>query len=188
MAELAAAWGLDLLRLFFLGDTTSADPSLALHDGFVKEIVANGNEAAGVSLGTSLTARHLALMEQQVPERFSSRLPKYEWYMSSIKRRELTDDLAQRATGIGDNAIRVGPDGVEMLYGKPINIVGPLGTSVLLDDPANLMGIVDEQEWSLKSEDRGEYAVREVTHVHGSLWTDTVVADPAGSVWLSGQA
>jgi|GEM_PF-1234571 hypothetical protein len=183
MNEASEAWGLDILRLGMVGDVLSADPSLNIDDGWLVQIQAGGNRFDGSTInGGNFTWGHLAGARQLLPERHKSRMKSMEWWLSGTKFEEFLEEVADRATSGGDKIISEGADGVTKFYGRPVNILDALGTTVLLAEPKNLILVANKNTWNLKAESNGVYAVREVTHLFGTLEMDAVIADVTGIV------
>jgi len=186
MNEASEAWGLDILRLGMIGDTTSADPSLNIDNGWLIAIQAGGNTVNGAAInGGNFTWGHLAAARQLLPARHKSNMSNMEWVMSGEKVEEFYEEVADRATSAGDMIITQDPDGLDRFYGRPVNVLDALGDTVLLTDPRNLILVANSNTWSLRSEDRGEYAVREVTHLFGTLEMDAIIADVTGIVEIA---
>ncbi|MGB0685404.1 MAG: hypothetical protein ACPGQD_04350, partial [Planctomycetota bacterium] len=172
------------------------DPALSIDDGWIKAITASGVVVNGASTNSgNFHWKHLAACRKAVPENYKNRMAKYEWLMSFAKQEELLESIADRATGAGDDIlVGKGPtstvaeaqDGRLTIYNRPVNLFDGMGDNVLFADPETLIVAVGKDDFSLKGERGGQYAVRGVTHLYGKLWQDQIVAEVEGAVLLNG--
>jgi len=184
MTEAAKAWGRALLRLAWQGDTTSLDTSLNINQGFAAQIAASGNvvTGGGINGGTFVTA-HLDAALQALDEAHAENLDSYGWIMTKLKFLALSEHLSNRATGMGDDVLVRGSDGILRLKGFPIHINGYAGSStVYLADPSELVLVADRSDFSLKKVEGGQFAMDDAFGLVSFLWADFIIKDVAGTV------
>lgn len=93
----------DLEELAIQGDESSTDNFLALEDGYIADITANGNvvNALGATVARSLFKSGL----QSLPPQYHRDRASLRHFLSVDNEIEYRDTLAARATGLGDNTI-----------------------------------------------------------------------------------
>ena len=129
----------DLEELAIQGDTSSTDDFLALDDGFIADMTANGNvyDALGATLQRSTFKAAL----QSLPPEYHRDRASMRNFFSVDNEIEYRDTLAARATGLGDNTIT----GFNPVFGfgvaiQPVHLMP--NDHGLLTNPLNLiMGI-----------------------------------------------
>ncbi len=99
LAERAA---LDLEELAILGDTASADPYLALQDGFLKLATSNINDAAGVAISRPVIKQSVFAM----PDRYLRNRVAMRHFYSVDNETELRDQYGDRETTMGDAQVQ----------------------------------------------------------------------------------
>ena len=129
----------DLEELAIQGDTTSTDDYLALQDGYLKDVTANGNvvDCQGNTLARSVFKSGL----QSLPDQYHRDRASMRHFVSVDNEIEYRDTLAARSTGLGDNTIT----GFNPVFGfgvplQPVHLMP--NDHGLLTNPLNLiMGI-----------------------------------------------
>ena len=130
MAERAAT---DLEELAITGDTASADPYLALHDGFLKLSNANVVNAGGPMSKTVLKAAVKAM-----PDKYLRNRAELTHFVSVDNETEYRDTYANRQTALGDSMLQ----GTSPIYAYGSQVVGvPLMPQAydLFTNPMNLI-------------------------------------------------
>lgn len=131
IAERAA---LDLEELGILGDSASADPYLALQDGWLKLSTANVVTASGVSISKNLMKNGVKAM----PDKYLRNRAALTHFVSVDNETEYRDTYANRQTSLGDSMLQ----GTSPVYAYGSEVVGvPLmpGASGLFTAPMNLI-------------------------------------------------
>lgn len=129
----------DLEELTIQGDETSTDDYLALEDGYLTDVTANGNvvNALGATVARNLFKQGL----QSLPPQYHRDRASMMHFLSVDNEIEYRDTLAARATGLGDNTIT----GFNPVFGfgvpvQPVHLMP--NDRGLLTNPLNLiMGI-----------------------------------------------
>jgi Phage capsid family len=130
MAERAAT---DLEELAIMGDSASADPYLALQDGFLKLSTANVVAAGGPMSKTVLKAAVKAM-----PDKYLRNRAELTHFVSVDNETEYRDTYANRQTALGDSMLQ----GTSPIYAYGSQVVGvPLmpQTYDLFTNPMNLI-------------------------------------------------
>jgi len=129
----------DLEELSLQGDTASTDDYLALQDGYVADLTANGNVVnnLGGTVGRAMFKSGL----QSLPPQYHRDRASMMTFLSVDNEIEYRDTLASRATGLGDNTIT----GFNPVFGfgvplQPVHLMP--NDHGILTNPLNLiMGI-----------------------------------------------
>lgn len=95
IAERAA---LDLEELAILGDTGSADPYLALTDGYLKRFTSNIEDAGGAVVSRTIFKNG----SKRMPTQYRRNRAQMRHYVSTENEIEYRDTLANRETSVGD--------------------------------------------------------------------------------------
>lgn len=98
MAERAA---IDMEELAVYGDTASADPYLALHDGWLK-LINNGGNVADLGGTTAISKTMFRDGMKLLPDQYKRQLNSMRHYVSPNQEINYKDTLADRATALGD--------------------------------------------------------------------------------------
>lgn len=131
---------LDLEELLINGDTTSADPYLALHDG---ALALAGHSVDGSAL-TAINKDAFKTALQEMPTQFLSRLDAMNFMMSHHNVIEYRDAVADRATGAGDDFYLNRP--TPYAFGVPVVPAALMpNTTILLSYPQNFIFGVQRQ-------------------------------------------
>lgn len=131
IAERAA---LDLEELAILGDTASADPFLALTDGYLKRFTSNIVNAGGANISRTI----LKNGSKTLPTQYRRNRAQMAHYLSTEQEIEYRDTLANRETSFGDAQLQ----SVAPVWGAgtPVEGVGLMpGAQGLLTHPLNLI-------------------------------------------------
>ena len=135
MTSLAGAVSRDVEFVSIQGDTASADPLLAVLDGFLKQATANIVDV----LNANLTKDPLRDMLKALPDEFA-RTERLRYYTNRQARIDYRDSLSNRATILGDAALTTSDRTV--FQDMPVVDIPEFpdsgDTEVLLTDPANL--------------------------------------------------
>jgi hypothetical protein len=137
IAERAA---LDLEELAILGDTGSADPYLALTDGYLARFTSNIVDAGGADISRTIMKNGSKTM----PTQYRRNRSQMRHYLSTEQEIEYRDTLANRETSFGDGMHQ----SVSTVWaaGTPVEGVGLMpGASGLLTHPLNLIFGVQRQ-------------------------------------------
>lgn len=92
---------LDLEELGLLGDSASADPYLALVDGFLKRASTHVVNASGATISKDIFKNALKVM----PDKYLRIRSDNQFYLSTDNETEYRDTIANRVTGLGDSAL-----------------------------------------------------------------------------------
>lgn len=92
---------LDLEELAILGDVLSADPYLALCDGFLKRMTTHIVNAQGATISKEVFKAAIKAM----PDKYLRVRGDNEFFVSVDQETEYRDTVANRATGLGDSAL-----------------------------------------------------------------------------------
>lgn len=106
---------LDLEELGILGDTTSADPYLALVDGVLKRATAHVVNAGGTTVSKDI----FKAMVKAMPDKYLRQRSALEFFVSTDNETEYRDTVANRVTGLGDSAL-VSANSLAV-FGSPLN-------------------------------------------------------------------
>lgn len=142
-------FGNDLEELFLNGDTASADPYLALLDGWLKQFtLAGGNvyNATGRPTATATDMQHImAKMLQQLPNQFQREInANGRFYLPHLFIQKYREQLAARNTSYGDFMLttnnQVTFQGIPLrgVSNIPVTAGAPDTTRILLTSPNNL--------------------------------------------------
>lgn len=131
MAERAAV---DLEELGLLGDTASADPYLAMADGWLKLANVNIVNAAGAPISKDILKAGVKAM----PDKYLRNRAQMLQYMSVDNETELRDLYSNRNTALGDSML-VGAQDVFMHGSKVRGASRMPSTAGLYTDPLNLL-------------------------------------------------
>ena len=137
IAERAA---LDLEELAILGDTGSADPYLALTDGYLARFTSNIVDAGGANISRTIMKNGSKTM----PTQYRRNRSQMAHYLSTEQEIEYRDTLANRETSFGDGQHQ----SVSTVWaaGTPVEGVGLMpGASGLLTHPLNLIFGIQRQ-------------------------------------------
>ncbi len=131
IAERAA---LDLEELAILGDTASADPFLALTDGYLKRFTSNIVNAGGANISRTIMKNGSKTM----PTQYRRNRAQMAHFLSTEQEIEYRDTLANRETSFGDAQLQsVAP---VWAAGTPVEGVGLMpGAQGILTHPLNLI-------------------------------------------------
>lgn len=137
IAERAA---LDLEEMAILGDTGSADPFLALTDGYLKRFTSNIVNAGGANISRTIMKNGSKTM----PTQYRRNRAQMAHYLSTEQEIEYRDTLANRETSFGDAQLQsVAP---VWAAGTPVEGVGLMpGEQGLLTHPLNLIFGIQRQ-------------------------------------------
>jgi len=102
MTLIAERAALDLEELALLGDTSSADPYLALVDGYLVQANANIVDAAGAPISKDVFKQGL----QTMPDQYLRNRAAMKHWLSVDNEIEYRDTLANRETALGDAQIQ----------------------------------------------------------------------------------
>jgi len=131
MAERAAV---DLEELGLLGDTASADPYLALTDGWLKRANANIVNAANGTISKDILKAGVKAM----PDKYLRNRAQMLQYMSVDNETELRDLYSNRNTALGDQMLTTASD--IFMHGSKIRGASRMpSASGLYSDPLNLL-------------------------------------------------
>lgn len=92
---------LDMEEAALLGDTTSADPFLALFDGFLKRATLHLVNAQGATISKEVFKAAIKAM----PDKYLRQRSALEFFVSVDNETEYRDTIANRVTGLGDSAL-----------------------------------------------------------------------------------
>ncbi len=137
IAERAA---LDLEELSLLGDTGSADPYLALTDGYLARFTSNIVDAGGANISRTIMKNGSKTM----PTQYRRNRSQMAHYLSTEQEIEYRDTLANRETSFGDGQHQ----SVSTVWaaGTPVEGVGLMpGAQGLLTHPLNLIFGIQRQ-------------------------------------------
>jgi len=137
IAERAA---LDLEELALLGDTGSADPYLALTDGYLARFTSNIVDAGGANISRTIMKNGSKTM----PTQYRRNRSQMAHYLSTEQEIEYRDTLANRETSFGDGQHQ----SVSTVWaaGTPVEGVGLMpGATGLLTHPLNLIFGIQRQ-------------------------------------------
>ena len=137
IAERAA---LDLEELAILGDTGSADPFLALTDGYLARFTSNIVDAGGANISRTIMKNGSKTM----PTQYRRNRSMMRHYLSTEQEIEYRDTLANRETSFGDGQHQ----SVSTVWaaGTPVEGVGLMpGAQGILTHPLNLIFGVQRQ-------------------------------------------
>ena len=137
IAERAA---LDLEELAILGDTGSADPFLALTDGYLARFTSNVVDAGGANISRTIMKNGSKTM----PTQYRRQRSQMRHYLSTEQEIEYRDTLANRETSFGDGQHQ----SVSTVWaaGTPVEGVGLMpGAQGLLTHPLNLIFGIQRQ-------------------------------------------
>ena len=137
IAERAA---LDLEELALLGDTGSADPYLALTDGYLARFTSNIVDAGGANISRTIMKNGSKTM----PTQYRRNRSQMAHYLSTEQEIEYRDTLANRETSFGDGQHQ----SVSTVWaaGTPVEGVGLMpSASGILTHPLNLIFGVQRQ-------------------------------------------
>ncbi len=137
IAERAA---LDLEELSLLGDESSADPFLALTDGYLARFTSNIVDAGGANISRTIMKNGSKTM----PTQYRRNRSQMAHYLSTEQEIEYRDTLANRETSFGDAQLQsVAP---VWAAGTPVEGVGLMpGDTGLLTHPLNLIFGIQRQ-------------------------------------------
>lgn len=131
LAERAA---LDLEELAITGDTASADPYLALQDGYLKLATAHVVNAGAATISKNL----LKLGVKAMPDKYLRNRAALTHYVSVDNETEYRDTYANRQTALGDSVLQ----GIAPVFAYGSQVMGvPLMPNVqgLFTNPLNLI-------------------------------------------------
>ena len=137
IAERAA---LDLEELALLGDTGSADPFLALTDGYLARFTSNIVDAGGANISRTIMKNGSKTM----PTQYRRNRSQMAHYLSTEQEIEYRDTLANRETSFGDGQHQ----SVSTVWaaGTPVEGVGLMpGDTGIMTHPLNLIFGVQRQ-------------------------------------------
>lgn len=137
IAERAA---LDLEELALLGDTGSADPYLALTDGYLARFTSNVVDAGGANISRTIMKNGSKTM----PTQYRRQRSQMRHYLSTEQEIEYRDTLANRETSFGDGQHQ----SVSTVWaaGTPVEGVGLMpGAQGLMTHPLNLIFGIQRQ-------------------------------------------
>lgn len=141
----ARRFGFDVEELMIAGDVASADPYLALTDGYLKEARGPGGNQVDAA-GHTTTTQTLRALLQRVPDRFKKGIRANGRFWTGMEVEERwRNELSDRGTALGDMALTSGQavtfQGIPLvgLANMPVNTVPtPDTTSILFTDRRNL--------------------------------------------------
>lgn len=137
IAERAA---LDLEELAILGDTGSADPYLALTDGYLARFTSNVVDAGGANISRTIMKNGSKTM----PTQYRRQRSQMRHYLSTEQEIEYRDTLANRETSFGDGQHQ--STSTVWAAGTPVEGVGLMpGAQGILTHPLNLIFGVQRQ-------------------------------------------
>ena len=137
IAERAA---LDLEELAILGDTGSADPYLALTDGYLARFTSNLVDAGGANISRTIMKNGSKTM----PTQYRRQRSQMRHYLSTEQEIEYRDTLANRETSFGDGQHQ--STSTVWAAGTPVEGVGLMpGAQGILTHPLNLIFGVQRQ-------------------------------------------
>lgn len=137
IAERAA---LDLEELAILGDTGSADPYLALTDGYLARFTSNVVDAGGANISRTIMKNGSKTM----PTQYRRQRSQMRHYLSTEQEIEYRDTLANRETSFGDGMHQ--STSTVWAAGTPVEGVGLMpGAQGLLTHPLNLIFGIQRQ-------------------------------------------
>ena len=137
IAERAA---LDLEELCLLGDTNSADPFLALTDGYLNRFTSNIVDAGGANISRTI----LKNGSKTMPTQYRRNRSQMAHYLSTEQEIEYRDTLANRETSMGDGQFQ----SVAPVWGAgtPVEGVGLMpGDTGIMTHPLNLIFGIQRQ-------------------------------------------
>lgn len=137
MTSLAGAVARDMEAVAIQGDVASADPLLAVLDGFIVQATANTVNAGGARLAKATLRDMLKALDDEF-----TATDKLKFYTNRQARVDYRDSLADRATPLGDLALVTGGEAKFQdipVIAVPEFPVAAGNTHVLLTDPQNLM-------------------------------------------------
>ncbi len=137
IAERAA---LDLEELAILGDTSSADPFLALTDGYLQRFTSNIVDAGGANISRTIMKNGSKTM----PTQYRRNRAQMRHFLSTEQEIEYRDTLANRETSQGDAQLQ--STSTVFAAGTPVEGVGLMpGATGLLTHPLNLIFGIQRQ-------------------------------------------
>lgn len=152
MRQIAQRTALDLEELALWGDKTSADPFLALQDGYMKRMAAHIYNNGGNGVNPNLFANALLTL----PQRYLRNVNQMKAFVSEANKIQYMQYLQGRGTAMGDQAIQGNIPLISSglrVEGAASLALGPTGTTGkgLVTPPENLLfGI--QREISIESE------------------------------------
>lgn len=176
------AFGRSHQRLAWLGDDTSADTSLSINDGWLKQIVAGGNVVDGSAInGGDISVEHFYEAIFALPDAWQQRANELRWAVPVTKVWQIRQFLSNRATGLGDQFVTEGPNGELRIAGIPMVEVPPLTTDIVLSSPQNTSNVVNPRTFRLRRVDQGLSVVAQdiVAHV-GFMHDDFILREVTG--------
>ena len=137
IAERAA---LDLEELAILGDTGSADPFLALTDGYLARFTSNIVDAGGANISRTIMKNGSKTM----PTQYRRNRAQMAHFLSTEQEIEYRDTLANRETSMGDAQLQ--STSTVFAAGTPVEGVGLMpGETGFLTHPLNLIFGIQRQ-------------------------------------------
>jgi hypothetical protein len=137
IAERAA---LDLEELAILGDTGSADPYLALTDGYLARFTSNVVDAGGANISRTIMKNGSKTM----PTQYRRNRSQMRHFLSTEQEIEYRDTLANRETSFGDGQHQ--STSTVWAAGTPVEGVGLMpGAQGIMTHPLNLIFGVQRQ-------------------------------------------
>lgn len=137
IAERAA---LDLEELAILGDTGSADPFLALTDGYLLRFTSNIVDAGGANISRTVMKDGSKTM----PTQYRRNRAQMRHFLSTEQEIEYRDTLANRETSMGDAQLQ--STSTVFAAGTPVEGVGLMpGEQGILTHPLNLIFGIQRQ-------------------------------------------
>lgn len=144
-------FAIDLGRLDLLGDTGSVDPSLSIHDGWLKQIAAslvshrvNGSTA---SLGVVWpNKKHLFAANDALPDKYKQSDRRPVWVGSPTTHFDYIEYLTDRNTAAGDQALSgQGGAAASPLTYDFVEVPSMPNNRLLLTSPQNLIRVLTTQ-------------------------------------------
>lgn len=138
MRLIAQQAALDLEEFALWADTASADPYLALQNGWMKRATAHVADNLGVGINPDLVASALLAL----PQKYLRYLPQMRGYISVANTIRYRQVVSKRETGYGDatlqEALPISAHGLK-LEGAPMLAADNIGARGLVTFPQNLL-------------------------------------------------
>lgn len=142
-------FGIDLGRLDLRGDTASADPSLSINDGWLKQIaasaVAHRVNGGNVTFGSAWPNKaHLFAALEAMPDRFKATegADRPVFVGSPTNAEAYQEYLSDRASGAGDRALTGAGDSLNPLGYEFLPVPFMPNDRLLLTPPQNLVRVL----------------------------------------------
>ncbi len=182
------AWGRSFQKTAWNGDTTSANPMLAMNDGWAKVMEASGNPVNGSTINAGvIVIDHFQAALEALPEAWQQREDELKWTMTKKKWNQYVKSLSTRATGSGDLAIEKGANGFPEILGIEVVPVptltrSPNDDTICLTSPGNTTVVIDPMTFKLRKVTDGITVVAEdIIAFIGFFFADYILLEVEGT-------